>query len=724
MIEVALILSALVKHWADLYIIFVLLLVNGVVGFWQEHRAENAIEVLKKHLALKARVLRDGEWRTLQARFLVPGDVVRVRIGDIVPADIEILDGKSEFDESALTGESLPVEKKAGDTIYSGSICRRGEIVGVVKATGEKTYFGKTAKLVEEVREGSRFQKVILKIGNYLIVLAIAVILVVILVSISRNESILEMLRFSLVLMVAAIPAALPAVMSVTMAVGALNLAKREAIVRKLVAIEELAGVDILCSDKTGTLTENKLTAGDPVTFEFSKKDVFLLAALASESGNAIDDAVLIRADEKKLKEYRVVEFIPWDPVRKRSEAAVEKDGRTFRVTKGAPQVISEITGEDLSDYVDELAEKGYRAIAVAVTVNHGDKWKTAGIIPLYDPPRADSAETIKLARDMGVEVKMVTGDHIAIAIEVAKLLNMSTNILSAKELMKLKYADVARVVEDVSGFAEVFPEHKYVIVDALQKHGHTVAMTGDGINDAPALKKADVGIAVAGATDAAKSAADIVFTSPGISVIIDAIKESRRIFQRMQSYAIYRIAETIRLLFFIALSILVFNFYPVTATMIILLALLNDIPILSIAYDNVVFSRRPEKWNLESLLAVATVLGITGLISSFTLYFIAVSMSVDHETLKTFMFLKLAVAGHLTIFVTRTRKHFWSVKPGRLLFWSAVGTKIAATIFAVMGVLMAPVSVEYAGLIWTYCLVWFLISDYVKIKCYQSFKI
>jgi len=488
MIEVALILSALVEHWADFYIIFVLLLVNGVVGFWQEHRAENAIEILKRHLALKAKVLRDGEWKTIPARVLVPGDIVRVRIGDIVPADMEIMEGKSEFDESALTGESLPVEKEAGDTIHSGSICRRGEVIGVVKATGEKTYFGKTAKLVEEVKEESRFQKVIIKIGNYLIVLAIAVILVVILVSISRNESILEMLRFSLVLMVAAIPAALPAVMSVTMAVGALNLAKKEAIVRKLVAIEELAGVDILCSDKTGTLTENRLTAGDPVTLGFSEEEVFLLAALASEGGNAIDDAVLTKANEEKLKDYRVVEFIPWDPIRKRSEAAVEKDGKAFRVTKGAPQVISDITGENLNSYVDELAENGYRAIAVAV--NYGEKWRAAGIIPLYDPPRADSAKTIEVARKMGVEVKMVTGDHMAIAREVAKLLNMSVNILSAKELMKLKYADVARVVEEMSGFAEVFPEHKYIIVDALQKHGHTVAMTGDGINNAPALKK------------------------------------------------------------------------------------------------------------------------------------------------------------------------------------------------------------------------------------------
>ncbi len=715
MIEIALILSAIIKHWVDFYIILVLLIVNGVVGFYQEGKAEKAIELLKSKLAPKARVLRDGVWKVIDAKYLVPGDVVKVRIGDIAPADIEVVEGEGEFDESALTGESLPVDKKKGDIVYSGSICRRGEIVGVVKATGMNTYFGKTAKLVE-VERVSRYQKLIIRIGDFLIILAIAVIVFVILVALSRNENPIEIVRFALVLMVAAIPAALPAVMSVTMAIGAINLARRNAIVRRLVAIEEMAGVDVLCADKTGTLTENRLTCGEPITFGFSRDEVFTYASLASEGGDPIDDAIL---SVKPKPEHKLIEFKPWDPVRKRVEAVVEYEGKVIRVTKGAPQVISELTGENVEDYVNKLAEEGYRAIAVAV--DFGDGWKLVGIIPLYDPPRKDAKEMIETAKSMGVEVKMITGDHVAIARKVARELGLGDKAVLMKEIVERKrFPEIARIVEENKVFAEVFPEHKYLIVDALQKHNHIVAMTGDGVNDAPALKKADVGIAVYNATDAAKSSADIVLSKPGIRVIIDAIKESRRIFQRMHSYAVYRIAETIRVLFFIALSIIVFNFYPVTAVMIILLALLNDIPILSIAYDNVRISNRPERWNMEELLVVSTFLGILGVISSFTLFFIAVKMGIDHETLKTLMFLKLAVAGHLTIFVTRTRDYMWSIKPGKLLFWSAVGTKLVATIFAVLGILMTPISVNMAIAVWIYCLAWMLISDYAKVKIYR----
>ncbi|MHC1588443.1 MAG: HAD-IC family P-type ATPase, partial [Methermicoccaceae archaeon] len=406
----------------------------------------------------------------------------------------------------------------------------------------------------------------------------------------------------------------------------------------------------------------------------------------------------------------------------KRTQALVEKDGARLQVSKGAPQVLAQMAGEDVSAQVDALAERGYRTIAVAVDT--GDGWRLAGLIPLHDPPRPDSAKVLDEARQLGVEVKMLTGDHIAIAKEVASLLHLGSRIVNASEVAEKPYPEAARTIEQANGFAEVFPEHKYTIVDALQKHGHIVGMTGDGVNDAPALKKAEVGIAVAGATDAAKSAADIVLTSSGLSVVIDAIKESRRIFQRMQSYTIYRIAETVRLLFFITLAILVFNFYPVTTVMIILLALLNDVPILAIAYDRATCSSEPDRWHTDIVLTVATVLGILGVASSFGLFFIAERfMHLDLETIRTFMFLKLAVAGHLTIFLTRTRGYFWSVKPSAALFWAAVSTKLLATLVAVYGLLMAPIGWWLAILIWVYALAWFVLNDWVKVELYRLFE-
>ncbi|MEO5654828.1 MAG: plasma-membrane proton-efflux P-type ATPase, partial [Nitrosospira sp.] len=602
MIEAAVILSALAGHWPDFFIILVLLLANAVVGFWEERAAGNAIAALKAKLAVKARVKRDGKWITPAARELVPGDVIRVRLGDIVPADARLLEGDPvEVDQSALTGESLPATRKPGEAVFSGSIIRQGEIGALVYATGANTYFGKTAQLVQEAHTVSHFQKAVLKIGNYLIILAVALVAVIISVAIFRGDPILTTLQFALVLTVAAIPVAMPTVLSVTMAVGARLLAKKEAIVSRLVAIEELAGVDVLCADKTGTLTQNKLTLGDPFSVNGITADqVILNAALASRADNkdTIDLAVLggLKNDQA-LKDYQVAHFQPFDPVHKRTEATVKgPDGKEFKVTKGAPQVILELSANAgqvksaVEKSVNEFAARGFRSLGVARADQEGI-WMIVGVLPLFDPPREDAKTTIATALEMGVKVKMVTGDALAIARETAKKLDMGTNILDATSLgdpKKQETSQVSESIEKADGFAQVFPEHKFHIVDVLQQRGHIVGMTGDGVNDAPALKKADCGIAVSGATDAARAAAAIVLTTPGLSVIIDAIKESRRIFQRMNSYAIYRIAETLRVLFFMTLAILIFNFYPLTAVMIVMLALLNDGAILSIAYDNV----------------------------------------------------------------------------------------------------------------------------------------
>lgn len=738
MIEVAAILSAIRNHWEDFWVIFALLLLNAVVGFWQEYKADDAINLLKQKLALKARVKRDAKWIQIPSRELVPGDVVRVRLGDIVPADLKLFDGDYlNTDESALTGESLPVEKHENDIAYSGSVVRQGEMNGLVVATGMETFFGRTARLVEEAKTISHFQKAVIKIGHYLIALAIFMITIIFFVSFFRHESFLDTLQFALVLTIAAIPVALPAVLSVTMAVGASVLAKKKAIVSKLTAIEEMAGMDILCSDKTGTITKNELTLAEVKPFgNFTPADVLLYSSFASreEDKDPIDTAIIEKtATEKSItgmkNNYTIKNFKPFDPVIKRTEVTIiDRQGKISRVTKGAPQVILSLAdpertsavSEEVNKYVDRFASKGYRTLGVAKTDDDGN-WQYIGLIPLFDPPRDDSAETIKTARNMGVEVKMVTGDHTAIGKQIAEKVNLNTNIQEVSAFIDKPDKEAISIIEKADGFAQVFPEHKYKIVELLQENKHIIGMTGDGVNDSPALKKADVGIAVDGATDAAKSAADIVLTSPGLSVIIDAIKESRSIFQRMNSYAIYRIAETIRVLFFITLAIIVFNFYPVTAIMIVLLALLNDAPIMAIAFDNVKYSNDPEKWNMRIVLSMATFLGLIGVVSSFGIFYIGQNvLHLSRDAVQTFIFLKLAIAGHLTIFLTRTRGPFWSIKPSGAMFWSAVATKLLATIVAVYGWFISPISWNLALLIWGYAIAAFLISDFLKVRIYK----
>jgi H+-transporting ATPase len=735
MIEAAVVLSAVARHWPDFGIILLLLAANAVVGFWEEHQAGNAIAALRAKLAIKARVERDGNWISLAARELVPGDVIRMRLGDIVPADARLLDGDSiEVDQSALTGESLPATRKSGEAVYSGSIVRQGEIGALVYATGTNTYFGKTAELVQQAHTVSHFQRAVLKIGNYLIVLAVTLVAIIIAVAVFRGDPILTTLQFALVLTVAAIPVAMPTVLSVTMAVGARLLAKKEAVVTRLAAIEELAGVDILCADKTGTLTQNKLTLGDPFTVDdIPAAQVILNAALASRSDNddTIDQAVLggLKGSDA-LKPFQVVHFQPFDPVRKRTEAAVKgTDGKTFRVAKGAPQVIMALSvnaaqvKDAVGKAIDGFAARGFRALGVARADADGP-WHFQGVLPLFDPPRDDARATVATARQMGVAVKMVTGDALAIAQETARKLGMGTNILDAAglgDVANQQTASVGAAIEKADGFAQVFPEHKFHIVDDLQKRGHIVGMTGDGVNDAPALKKADCGIAVSGATDAARAAASIVLMTSGLSVIVDAIKESRKIFQRMNSYAIYRIAETLRVLLFMTLAILIFNFYPLTAVMIVMLALLNDGAILSIAYDNVLYKNAPEAWNMRLVLGVATVLGVAGVVAAFGLFALAERVfHIDRAHIQTLMYLKLSVAGHLTIFLTRTRGPFWSVRPARILLAAVFGTQFIATLIAVYGVFMTPLGWGWALFVWAYALSWFVVNDRIKLLAYR----
>jgi H+-transporting ATPase len=743
MIEAAALLSLIVRHWTDMIIIGVMLIFNAGVGFWQERKADNALEALKGELALKARVRRDGKWDEAPAEDLVPGDVVRLRPGDILPADLKLFGGDYlSVDQSALTGESLPVEKAEGGVGYSGSVAKQGEMQALVVATGEDTKFAQTAKLVETAEAPSHFQKAVLTIGDYLIYMSLGLAAVLVLTQLIRGDSALTVFQFVLILVVASIPVAMPAVLSLTMALGALGLSKEKAIVSRLQSIEEIAGIDILCSDKTGTLTKNQLTLGEVQVFAATDaQDLILAAALASKEENrdAIDDAVLAGLDNKNaLKSYTQEKFLPFDPKGKRTEAAIKTgDGKSMKCSKGAPQVIMDLCslgGDDRAraqKLVDDLAAKGYRTLGVARTEGEG-AWRFLGILPLFDPPRDDSAETIAQAGRHGIEVKMVTGDNLAIAREIAGQLGMRSNIQAADELFKEGVdpqnltQELGEAVEAADGFAQVFPEHKYGIVKALQKRGHLVAMTGDGVNDAPALKQADVGVAVSGATNAARAAASLVLTAPGLRVIIGAVEQARMIFERMNSYAIYRITETIRIMFFVVLAMLVFNFYPITTVLVILLALLNDLPIMTIAYDNTWLDPQPVRWQMRRVLTMATVLGLIGVAETFLLLWLArENLALTTAQMQSFIYLKLAVAGHLTLLVVRSKEPFWKPPhPAPALLWAVLGTQIVAALIVGLGIIVEPIPWKLVGLVWVYCLIWMFIEDFAKLAVYRHMEL
>jgi len=812
MIEVAGLLSFLVHHYTDFTIIMIMLFTNAILDFYQEHKALNAIEALKNKLARKSLVLRDGKWQEVEAKELVPGDIVKIKIGDIVPADMKLIDGDfALFDQSALTGESLPVNKKKGDIAYSNSIIKQGEMIGVVVATGLNSYFGKTVGLVAKAEQNQRshFQQMVMNVGNFLIILSILLVLVIIAVGIHRGENIYELLTFSLVLTVAAIPVALPAVLTVVMAVGAVNLAKRQAIVSKLSAIEELAGMDILCSDKTGTLTQNKMTIGDVYLVDsYKERDLFYYAVLASkrENNDPIEKPIFEWADKNKIEaKLKLKKFIPFDPVRKRVEAIYETNDEDFMVVKGAPQVVLSLSFDDfdkkaVEKKIEEFANKGFRTLGVGYKKCSEEKYHFVGLIPLYDPPRVDSKDTILEANKNGVEVKMVTGDNIAVAKYISKVLGIGENVYSIRELknethdeyiilaeiisksllktlnlsdeeikqkvekivnqvkaevgdkltkgmVKRHESEIVKIIEEANGFAEVYPEDKYFIVDELQKADHIVGMTGDGVNDAPALRKADTGIAVSGATDAARAAADIVLMAPGLRVIVDAIKEARTIFERMKSYVIYRIAETIRVILFMTLAIVVFNFYPITALMIILLALLNDIPILTLAYDNTKVEKKPVRWDMKEILVLSSWLGIAGVLSSFTIFYITmvfiqshpdsmffpdvpnwVNMKDEHSWLlfvQSVFFTKLVMAGHWTIFNTRTGDWFFKKPyPNWKLLSASLLTAFIGLLIGVYGFnLITPIGWKWGVFLIAYTLVWFLFNDFVKRMVIKYYK-
>ncbi|EOY31841.1 Plasma membrane ATPase 4 isoform 2 [Theobroma cacao] len=746
--------------WQDFVGIVCLLVINSTISFIEENNAGNAAAALMAGLAPKTKVLRDGKWTEQEAAILVPGDIISIKLGDIIPADARLLEGDPlKVDQSALTGESLPVTKNPGDEIFSGSTCKQGEIEAVVIATGVHTFFGKAAHLVDSTNQVGHFQKVLTAIGNFCICsIAIGMLVEIIVMYPIQHRKYRDGIDNLLVLLIGGIPIAMPTVLSVTMAIGSHRLSQQGAITKRMTAIEEMAGMDVLCSDKTGTLTLNKLSVDKNLIEVFvkdvDKEHVVLLAARASRTENqdAIDAAIVgMLADPKEARAgIREVHFFPFNPVDKRTALTyIDSNGNWHRASKGAPEQILALCNarEDLKkkvhSIIDKFAERGLRSLAVGrqqvpekTKESAGTPWQFVGLLPLFDPPRHDSAETIRRALNLGVNVKMITGDQLAIAKETGRRLGMGTNMYpSASLLGQDKDASIAalpveELIERADGFAGVFPEHKYEIVRKLQERKHICGMTGDGVNDAPALKKADIGIAVADATDAARSASDIVLTEPGLSVIISAVLTSRAIFQRMKNYTIYAVSITIRIVFgflFIAL-IWKFDFSPF---MVLIIAILNDGTIMTISKDRVKPSPLPDSWKLKEIFATGIMLG--GYLALMTVIFFWLMHDTkffpdkfgvrslrgsDHEMMAA-LYLQVSIVSQALIFVTRSRSWSYVERPGLLLVTAFFIAQLVATLIAVYAnwgfAKIKGIGWGWAGVIWLYSIVFYIPLDLMK---------
>ncbi|XP_030954157.1 plasma membrane ATPase 3-like [Quercus lobata] len=748
--------------WQDFVGIIVLLLINSTISFIEENNAGNAAAALMARLAPKAKVLREGRWVEEDAAILVPGDIISVKLGDIIPADSRLLDGDPlKIDQSALTGESLPVTKGPGDSVYSGSTCKQGEIEAVVIATGVHTFFGKAAHLVDSTNQVGHFQKVLTAIGNFCICsIAVGMIIEIIVMYPIQHRKYRPGIDNLLVLLIGGIPIAMPTVLSVTMAIGSHRLSQQGAITKRMTAIEEMAGMDVLCSDKTGTLTLNKLTVDKNLIEIFARgvdaDTVVLMAARASrvENQDAIDTAIVgMLSDPKEARVgIQEVHFLPFNPTDKRTALTyIDSEGKMHRVSKGAPEQIlnlahnkSEIERR-VHAVIDKFAERGLRSLAVAYQEvpdgrkeNQGGPWQFIGLMPLFDPPRHDSAETIRRALNLGVNVKMITGDQLAIAKETGRRLGMGTNMYPSSALLgqnkdeSIAALPVDDLIEKADGFAGVFPEHKYEIVKRLQARKHICGMTGDGVNDAPALKKADIGIAVADATDAARSASDIVLTEPGLSVIISAVLTSRAIFQRMKNYTIYAVSITIRIVLGFMLLALIWQFdFP--PFMVLIIAILNDGTIMTISKDRVKPSPLPDSWKLAEIFTTGIILG--GYLAMMTVIFFwaayktdffprtfgvrSLKQEDDFRRLASAVYLQVSTVSQALIFVTRSRTWSFVERPGLLLVAAFIVAQLFATLIAVYAnwkfAAVQGIGWGWAGVIWLYNIIFYIPLDFIK---------
>ncbi|XP_004486623.1 plasma membrane ATPase 4 [Cicer arietinum] len=746
--------------WQDFVGIVVLLIINSTISFIEENNAGNAAAALMAGLAPKTKVLRDGRWAEQDAAILVPGDIISIKLGDIIPADARLLDGDPlKIDQSALTGESLPATKNAGDEVYSGSTVKQGELEAVVIATGVHTFFGKAAHLVDNTNQVGHFQKVLTAIGNFCICsIAVGMIIEIVVMYPIQHRKYRSGIDNLLVLLIGGIPIAMPTVLSVTMAIGSHRLSEQGAITKRMTAIEEMAGMDVLCSDKTGTLTLNKLTVDKNLIEVFSRdtdKDmVILLGARASrvENQDAIDACIVgMLSDPKEAREgCTEVHFLPFNPVEKRTAMTyIDTDGNWHRASKGAPEQIIELCNlrEDVKkkalSIIDKFADRGLRSLAVAKQEvpekskeSPGGPWQFVGLLPLFDPPRHDSAETIRQALNLGVNVKMITGDQLAIGKETGRRLGMGSNMYPSSSLLgehkdsAMASLPIDELIEKADGFAGVFPEHKYEIVKRLQDRKHICGMTGDGVNDAPALKRADIGIAVADATDAARGASDIVLTEPGLSVIVSAVLTSRAIFQRMKNYTIYAVSITIRIVLGFLLLALIWKF-DFSPFMVLIIAILNDGTIMTISKDRVKPSPLPDSWKLKEIFAMGIVLGAYLAVMTVVFFWAAHasnffsdkfgvrSIRDNHNELTAAVYLQVSIVSQALIFVTRSRSWSFIERPGLLLVVAFLIAQLIATLIAVYAnwefAHMKAIGWGWAGVIWLYSIVFYIPLDILK---------
>ncbi len=734
MLEVAIVLSLVLGKYLDLYIITALLLVNAILGFIQERQATRAVGALKQKLQLKARVLRDSLWQTLNAAEVVPGDVIRVRSGDFVPADFKIVDSEATVDQSAITGESLPIDKKTGDVVYSGSLVRKGEVTGVVTATGVHTYFGKTAQLVQLAKPKLHMEEVISSLMKWLLVLVVSLLVITAAVSWVRGVNLLDVLSIALVLLVSAIPVALPTMFTITMALGSFELARKGVLVTRLSASEDAALMDVLCADKTGTITENKLSIADIAEMNhYTKDEALIFGALSSQKANQdpIDLAFFTALEERKIKleEYEQKKFIPFDPSTRKTEATVVKKGETFRVIKGAVSAVMQACGtkedekETIEQKVDVLANKGYRVIAVAIG-KEAPAMEIVGLVGLYDKPRKDSAKLIAKLRSLGISVKMLTGDSLPIAKQIAQEVGLGDKVTRMADVENTRSQDAivaAEVVDKSDGFAEIYPEGKYRIVKGLQAEKHVVGMTGDGINDAPALKQAEVGIAVSNATDVAKGSASVVLTEEGLSNVVNLVVTGRMIYQRIFTWIFNKIVKTFQVVLFVIIAFLLTGLFVVGAFQVVLLLFLVDFVTISLSTDNVRPSAKPETWNITPLVKGATVLGVASVIESLGLLYLGLNYLglSNSAVLNTFSFDMLLFGGLFTIFVVRERGNFWESKPSRPLLIAIIADILISSIISITGIPgLAPIPPMYVAL----ALAWFfvfglLLNDQIKTR-------